>query len=178
MFLKSEFYIFKIFKFKILDFCAFTFSDKCMIITHLHKYRHYHQAIWTLSSFCVVCVQFMVVMYKLHLYNWKKQNGQLWFWLCSVKEMPPYFSTCSLWRTKEHQHQYMAKGNSLQVLSLLFFSPTKKNKNKTIASMSTVQCQLCRCLVQLSLGLYESIIRNNYWLIILWMVITENPVQI
>lgn len=34
---------------------------------YLHEYGHYDQSIGAFSSFCVICVQLMIVVYQLNL---------------------------------------------------------------------------------------------------------------
>lgn len=38
-----------------------------MMRTYLHEYRHYHQAVWTLCSLCIISVELMVVVDQLYL---------------------------------------------------------------------------------------------------------------
>lgn len=47
-----------------------------MYETHLHEYGHYDQSIGAFSSFCVICVQLMIVVDQLNL-KMKKRHADV-----------------------------------------------------------------------------------------------------
>lgn len=64
---------------------------KHMYETYLHEYRHYDQTIGAFSSFCVVCVQLMIVVDQLNLEHTERTSivieADLYSWCKMERQM-------------------------------------------------------------------------------------------
>lgn len=79
---------------------------------YLHEYGYYHQSIGAFSSFCVVCVQLMIVVDQLDLESESERHLLLFiplYWknvgvilLKHLKHMPPDYKICLKLISKEH----------------------------------------------------------------------------
>lgn len=48
-----------------------------MYKVYLHEYRHYDQSIGAFCSFCIICVQLMIVVDQLNLEHKEKRSREL-----------------------------------------------------------------------------------------------------